>query len=368
MIDFREIKDSEIFEDLIAALLRRTEGVVDVQKTGRGSDLEIDLRVKARSRDPLRQRDRDTTAIVQCKHLAMSGKSVRKSDIRPADALIAHNADVYLLVTSTRVGAFYQEIMRLIDIDPRNRGQSAGSWDCDYLERQLLKQENEDLLRKFFPKSFKRVMRQAIKSRQTFASVRKALPQDMRLDLPEDIRVVDSDDQENMEMRKIYLITGVLGSENIRTGKIQSHARQLGIVIETSVDVAVDNLLTLEKTAQHEKYLRKADAVFAWVTKQSSKEPNVWIEIEKARGCGKLKAVFIDEAVYALPLMGEYPCVLLRKSFERSVADFLGFFKTVSQTWGSEGYRWFWFGLAILMTQFKLPPPSKAAIAIEIAA
>lgn len=354
MIDFREIADPEVFEDLVAELLNRQAGVVSVAKTGRGTDAEIDIKVIMTHRsDPLSQTDQQLSGIVQCKHLATSGKAVRKGEIHPADALMTHNADVYLLATSTRVGSFYGQVLQQISKDPRYRGQHAVCWDCARLEQELLKPGNEDLLRRFFPQGSKSALRDRKRRTDTFELQKSEIARDSTISPM--IKAAGSHKQETTKMREAYLITGMTPTEPAGPGALHYLAQQLGIAVTSSADSSLEAILTMENAAKHRKRIGDADGVFAVITRKSALEPNVWIEVERAKSSGNLKAVFIEKAAYVLPLMADYPCVLLQRTFDQSFGDFVKYFQRVFQDQADDGDTWFWLGLAILSAYFDIP-------------
>ena len=99
-IDFKLIESGEDFELLCEDLLR-SMGYQIVAKVARGPDLGRDLIVSLKQIDPAGF-DEEHRYLVECKHLAKSGVSVKEKDIgSPIARMGSHDCDRYLLITST---------------------------------------------------------------------------------------------------------------------------------------------------------------------------------------------------------------------------------------------------------------------------
>lgn len=95
--------------------------------------------------------------LVSCKDKANSGEAVTEADL-PAikDKLAQHEADGFLLVTTTVSGAAAKEM--LDSLDKSNGGDLYTCvWDKSELTKILLRPEYQDLLQQFLPESYKRV-------------------------------------------------------------------------------------------------------------------------------------------------------------------------------------------------------------------
>ncbi|WP_019216547.1 restriction endonuclease [Legionella tunisiensis] len=112
MIDFSELKDGTIFEQLCRELLIRYN--FDVHWTGVGQDSGKDLILQETVSGVLAPFKR--TWLVNCKHNAKSGKAVGRDDIpNIVDDCMAANANGFLLICSTHPSASL--VSRLQDIE-----------------------------------------------------------------------------------------------------------------------------------------------------------------------------------------------------------------------------------------------------------
>jgi hypothetical protein len=99
------------------------------------------------------------TWLVSCKDKAKSGDSVREKDLPyPGikDKLAQHKATGFLLVTTTVVSTGAKAL--LDGLDKSNGGEiHTLVWDSSELIAILLDPDNQDILKQFFPESYKRV-------------------------------------------------------------------------------------------------------------------------------------------------------------------------------------------------------------------
>ena len=115
-IDFSEL-NSEQFEELCEDLFKAM-GFNDPlpERSGRGPDLGRDLIVTEHRDSGILGSLRRFRWLVECKNFAISDKSVQPQDIGSiTDKLVLHNADGYLLITSTLPSTTVENIIRAID-------------------------------------------------------------------------------------------------------------------------------------------------------------------------------------------------------------------------------------------------------------
>lgn len=95
--------------------------------------------------------------VVSCKDKAKSGASIAESDLPSIpNKLTQYKADGFLLVTTTTVGSAAKQV--LDGHDSRIGGEyHIGVWTSAELTSMLLNTSNRDLLKQFFPESFRRV-------------------------------------------------------------------------------------------------------------------------------------------------------------------------------------------------------------------
>lgn len=136
MLDFREVKDWQSFEDLVRELL---DGLgLEPLPTGVGPDRGADFLVNEPSAGPIQGR-KNRRWVVECKHFAKSGRAVGANDINDVPGCVsAHEASGYLLVSSTRVGATLRAKLSAYSEDP-GYPFIADSWDSAELARHLAK-------------------------------------------------------------------------------------------------------------------------------------------------------------------------------------------------------------------------------------
>jgi HEAT repeat protein len=115
-IDFSDL-NSEQFEELCEDLFKAM-GFNDPlpERSGRGPDLGRDLIVTEHRASGILGSSRRFRWLVECKNFAISDKSVQPQDIGSiTDKLVLHNADGYLLITSTVPSTTVENIIRAID-------------------------------------------------------------------------------------------------------------------------------------------------------------------------------------------------------------------------------------------------------------
>lgn len=146
--DFKRLpKDGARFEALVSHLLEAM-GYRILEKPAVGPDAGRDILVERVLKDPMgEQRER---VIVQCKHYALSGRSVGDSEVGVwQNAMARHRASGYLLVTDTHVTENLSRSLREFSNDRANSPKWARFWDVDELVSHLGK--HIDLCDEFFP-------------------------------------------------------------------------------------------------------------------------------------------------------------------------------------------------------------------------
>lgn len=161
--------DNEQFEDLVEAIFRAkaapsiyetsdpTENiqyaVTSVSRSGRGTDEGRDLLVTTLVRDCIAPRN--VKWIVQCKHKAVSRKSVGAGDFINDfgfhEMLLRHDAIGYLLVCSTRPGTKLQNHFDKLTNDSLTHLYIA--WDYAKVCEEVFR--HESVMQQFFPEAYR---------------------------------------------------------------------------------------------------------------------------------------------------------------------------------------------------------------------
>lgn len=151
MIDFKELpKDGTAFEQFIREMCLIYD--LHPQWTGKGPDQGRDILLTEKARGPIG--DFSRRWLVQCKHLAHSGKSVGREDLNSIiDDCRQVGAEGYLLACSTQPSASLITKLKEISENPDNRLLTA-FWDGVELEKRLAEPHCFSLGHLFFPKSF----------------------------------------------------------------------------------------------------------------------------------------------------------------------------------------------------------------------
>jgi hypothetical protein len=168
-LDFTTLT-AEQFEDLIEALFRAkaslspvdgagsTESlphaVLTVSRSGRGADEGRDLLLTTLVADCIAPRT--IRWVVQCKHKAVSGKSVSPSDFAAdfhfREVLSHHNATGYLLACSTRPSTRLQSHLDKLTGDSDTHMYVV--WDYAKICEEVFR--HEGVMRQFFPETYRR--------------------------------------------------------------------------------------------------------------------------------------------------------------------------------------------------------------------
>lgn len=152
-VDFREIdsRDGFQFERFVEDLLRSL-GWTIIQGAGVGPDGGRDLLV---STTEVSATGREFTRryVVQCRHLAASGRSVAPGDLGHFGLVPEkHGASGWLLVTSTRLTA---DAVTTIDAARRaHPGNEYDYWDAERLRSELAKDACRPVFRQYLTKSY----------------------------------------------------------------------------------------------------------------------------------------------------------------------------------------------------------------------
>jgi|GEM_PF-6119307 len=148
-IDFSVLEDGEQFEELCEDLFKAM-GYIDPlpERSGRGPDGGRDLIVTEHRKSGILGAPRRFRWLVECKSFAKSNKSVQPADVGSiTDKLLLHNADGYLLVTSTVPSANVEATIKAINLDER-LGFEATYWAKPRLIDELLK--HREVYAKYF--------------------------------------------------------------------------------------------------------------------------------------------------------------------------------------------------------------------------
>ena len=117
MYDLKLIESGEEFELLCEDLLK-AKGLDVQSKPSRGPDGGADMIVGITVTDGLGFRQ-ESRILVECKHFAHSGRSVRESDVGSIiERTIRHNCNKYLLITSTLPSASVSQQLQAISQNP----------------------------------------------------------------------------------------------------------------------------------------------------------------------------------------------------------------------------------------------------------
>jgi len=118
MLDFTLIKTGEDFELLCEDLLQAMKFRID-SRPGRGPDQGKDIIAIREVRDDLYGLQ-EQRFLVECKHHAVSGQSVKESDTQNiVERTLSHQCDHYLLITSTIPSESVKNQIEGIDKNPR---------------------------------------------------------------------------------------------------------------------------------------------------------------------------------------------------------------------------------------------------------
>jgi len=154
-IDFRELSEhgnpGEGLENFARLLL--TNLGFSATWTGRGSDQGKDL--LATEVLPSLVASKSRVWLVSCKDFAKSKKSVPETELPLLEnKLKQHGADGFLLITTTTASASAKAVLDGLD----QRGIPTKVWDAAELGAMLISHQMRDLLKQFFPVSYKRVV------------------------------------------------------------------------------------------------------------------------------------------------------------------------------------------------------------------
>ena len=145
-VDFKQIADGEKFELLCEDLLRALGFAIEAE-VARGPDLGKDIIATKTTTDELGF-SREHHFLVECKHYAKSGNSVREPDIgNPIARMGTHNCDRYILATSTVAS---EKVRKQLEGMPNTVPQyQAAIWHAAHLARLL--DAHPDVRARHFP-------------------------------------------------------------------------------------------------------------------------------------------------------------------------------------------------------------------------
>ena len=137
-IDFKRLESGDDFELLCRDVLE-SGGAEIISEPSRGPDQKKDMIVDIATRDPFGHRE-TTRYVVQCKHKAKSGRSVRESDLGDIrSACKRHAAGGYFLITSTMPS---QSVSADLEAISSERYYKTRCWDRRRLEKAIEQLEN----------------------------------------------------------------------------------------------------------------------------------------------------------------------------------------------------------------------------------
>jgi hypothetical protein len=345
LIDFTEIENGDVFEDFVFELLKNRPDVKNLKKTGTGSDFGADLTFTLVYPEELLESVKEYKTIVECKHKSVSGRSVTKSEVDIFRSLHNYGATVYILITSTRVGA---SLSKSFNIDPNNsefNHKRLKYYDRSYLERELMKPKNRDIFIRYLPLSYNKVEKAFETENKDFNKLRIGIEKLFNEGLPQAKK-------KRLTMKSIYIIRNSIDDNIFQEGRLKKIAKENNITLFSSLDVVEDWIFSFDKIINYKKFLETSDSLFGIVTSKSSNSPQIWIEIERARSTGKLKVLFIEEEVYSIFLHSQYPCIIIKDNLEDTISDFQNYFRLVAQDSNYQDNSIFWFSLEIVLSIF----------------
>jgi len=137
MFDFKAIETGEDFELLCEDLLQ-AKGLDIQSRPSRGPDGGADIIVRIIDTDDMGFRQ-ESRILIECKHFAQSGRSVRESDVGSIiERTIRHNCNKYLLITSTIPSTSLSQQLQAISSNPSIH-ISATAWTKNDLQKVLSK-------------------------------------------------------------------------------------------------------------------------------------------------------------------------------------------------------------------------------------
>jgi hypothetical protein len=148
-LDFTEITDGESFELFCSALLRALGFAVE-SPPSRGPDGGVDMIIRSPI-DP--NLGLSSIFLIQCKHLAHSGKAVGLDDLHGIslqDLALRYAAQGYILITSTLASQAVQNHFTALR---QRTGLLFTVWDCDFIESRLAATNDANIANRYFPRS-----------------------------------------------------------------------------------------------------------------------------------------------------------------------------------------------------------------------
>lgn len=161
-IDFDEISDWQIFEDLVADFFREIEeqqNIIDitVEPSGEGSDGGRDILVTFRITDSIIVFERKW--VVQCKFYRNSVSKTQLSTINIPTLIHEYHADGYLLVCrgniTSNVSASFETLRKKCKM-----GYSYMIWTGSEFATKLYLRPPKPLIQKYFPKYYEFLLEQ----------------------------------------------------------------------------------------------------------------------------------------------------------------------------------------------------------------
>lgn len=346
IIDFKELgRSGDELENLAYELLQRIPDVTSIQRTGRGNDGGADLLADIKYRGPLGTARRACKAVIQCKHLAWSNRMVGQAMINPDAALRNHNADFYLLITTTGVAAFWTRSLK----SDRPDGQLFAYWTGRDLEARLLQKRNRPLFKRYFPKSFLRFTKldadQAPKLARApmigYPNGKSMPPPAMRM-------------TRGRLRHQLDLICSSTKAVALSAAGFLGYCKTLAVEVNF-LDLTWDSLISNRRARRRPD---EDHAVVAVITGENYQEEALWIRIHEEFDADRLRLLLIEKRCYDITTMSELPCILLHSAEEATAAEFETFYRTVVQKWGAT-HAWFWCLRAMIAAHYTYSPSER---------
>jgi hypothetical protein len=342
LVDFSEIPTPEHFENFVYEFIKRRQQVKSINRTGRGVDGGADIVFEYEETNPFLESLDLRKGIIECKHNAKSGKAVGKNDIRIVESMNRHGAELFILATSTTASSTIIDEINSINKNKKDyKNQKATLYDAHWFSMKLIQEDNQDLLSIFFPESFKKY--------KEIESIKLNSQKQIREKIESQLNKFDKH-METSSSLTVHFING-LKVGDIQENLLRSYATKQDIKLQTSCDIEEEWIWSIDKDDLYDISIKKVSGSFALVTSKNYKLPNVWLEIEKSRSIGNLKVIFIEESLYKVKLLSEYPCVLLKDSLDSTLLGFQEYYRnTKHKTFLNENL--FWLAIDIIASYY----------------
>lgn len=265
-----------------------------------------------------------------------------KGEVAPFEALRRHHAQRYLLATSTRPSSSIAKALKGVNDEP-NSTLRATCWNVSDLTLLLLKPENQDLLRQFFPASQHEFG--GVSANSDFESL-ASQAQSLELSLP-------TPELQELFMVRFYLACDLERGNSTFELALRRRLFHSRIQLRTSMDQERDLLWSPDGWPRYLQELERAEAAFGLADPQACQHPRLWMEVEAARERKILQTVFIHEDIFTLTRFRGFPVCLFDDREDWSVHQYIEFYKHHRHMWASKAESFLWLGLALLASYFE---------------